>query len=49
LERLAATYRSMAEGVTTPDKTARLLGHAARLDQRADFEHSEAARLRTPS
>jgi hypothetical protein len=36
----------MAEGSRSPDKTQRLLAHVARLEDRADRERAEAARLR---
>ena len=45
-ERLAATYREIAEETRSPEKTSRMLTHAARLRKRAEHERSEAARFR---
>ena len=45
-DRLAATYRRMASGAHSRDKTARLLGHATRLEDQARHERDEAVRLR---
>ena len=46
LERLADTYRWMAEGTRSPDKARRLREHVARLEHRADEERAEVVRLR---
>jgi hypothetical protein len=46
LERLASTYRLMAGQTSSNDKTARLLGHVARLENLIEHERAEAARLR---
>ena len=45
-ERLAATYREIANDSPSAEKRSRLLMHAARLQQRAEHELSEAARFR---
>jgi hypothetical protein len=45
-ERLAATYSEIAEETRAPEKTSRMLTHAARLRKRAEHERSEAARFR---
>ena len=44
-ERMAATYRAMAEGARSPDSSKRLLGHAARLENRADLERAAAEQM----
>ena len=44
-DRLADTYRRMADQTNSPDKAARLRGHVARLNVRADAERVEAGRL----
>ena len=45
-ERVAATYRRMADGPRGPHASARLLAHAAHLEERAEVERAAAARLR---
>ena len=42
---MAATYRAMAEGARSPDSSKRLLGHAARLENRADLERAAAEQM----
>jgi hypothetical protein len=44
-ERLAATYRRMAERTHSRHEAARLLGHVARLEDEAKHERLEAIRL----
>ena len=45
-DQVAATYLRMVDGTCSPEKRQRLLGHAARLQERADHERHEAGRLR---
>ena len=46
-ERLADTYRRMADRAYSPDKAVRLRGHVTRLEYRAGRERTEARRIRS--
>ena len=46
-DRLAGTYRRMADYTDSPDKATRLRGYITRLEHRADRERAEARRFRT--
>ena len=46
-EHVAANYKRVAHSTRSPEAATRLLGHAVRLEQRAEHERAEADRLRT--